>query len=57
MSDKSAFITRGITAYAHLLVKYPGRVLLTLITLGLAGAWGWAHLGIEPDQLALISQR
>ena len=56
MSDKSAFITRGITAYAHVLVKYPGRVLLALIALGLAGSWLTAKLTIEPDQLALISQ-
>ena len=56
VSDKSAFITRGITAYAHLLVKYPGKVLLTLVALGLAGSWLTAKLSIEPDQLALISQ-
>ena len=56
MSDKSAFITRGITAYAHLLVKFPGRVLLALIALGIVGSWLTAHLTIEPDQLSLISQ-
>lgn len=56
MSDKSAFITRGMTAYARLLVNFPGRVLLTLIALGVAGTWLTTKLTIESDQLALISQ-
>ncbi len=55
-SDKSAFITRGITAYARLLVRFPGRVLVTLILLGIAGSWLTSKLTIEPDQLSLISQ-
>ncbi len=56
MSDKSAFITRGITAYARLLVRFPGKVLLTLLVLGIGGAWLTSRLTIESDQLALISQ-
>lgn len=56
MSDKSAFITRGMTAYARLLVRAPGKVLLTLLFLGVAGTWLTTRLTIESDQLALISQ-
>lgn len=56
MSDKSAFLTRGMTAYARLLVKWPGRVLALLLTLGVLGTWLTTKLTIESDQLALISQ-
>ena len=56
MSDKSAFITRGLAVYAQLLVKFPGRVLLTLIVVGALGTWLTTTLTIEPDQLSLISQ-
>ncbi len=56
MSDKSAFITRGIAAYARLLVNAPGKVLLGLVALGIAGTLLTMQLSIEPDQLSLISQ-
>ncbi|MFO0595619.1 MAG: MMPL family transporter [Myxococcaceae bacterium] len=56
MSDKSAFITRAITAYANLLVKHPGRVLLVLLSLGVGSGWLASKLTIESDQLSLISQ-
>lgn len=56
MSDKSAFITRAITAYANILVKYPGRVLLTLLVVGAISAGLASTLTIESDQLSLISQ-
>ncbi len=56
MSDKSAFITRGLTTYANLVVGHPGKVLLVLFALGIGSTWLSAKLTLESDQLALISQ-
>lgn len=56
MSDKSAFITRAITAYANAIVKYPARVLGALLLIGGLSLFLATRLTIESDQLSLISQ-
>jgi hypothetical protein len=56
MSDKSAFITRAITGYANILVKYPGRVLAALLLIGAVNLYLATRLTLESDQLSLISQ-
>lgn len=56
MSDKSAFITRGLTSYANLVVAHPGKVLLVLFALGVGSTTLATKLTLESDQLALISQ-
>lgn len=56
MSDKSVFLTRAMTAYARLLVNHPGKVLLSLLALGVVSGWLTTKLTIESDQLSLISQ-
>ncbi len=56
MSDKSAFLTRGLAAYARLLVGHPGKVLLALLALGVGATWLTVNLRLESDQLSLISQ-
>lgn len=56
MSDPSAFITRGITAYARFVVHRAGTVLLLLLALTAVSTWLTLQLTIESDQLSLISQ-
>lgn len=56
MSDKSAFITRGLTAYANLVVKHPAKVLGLLLALGVGSTLLAMNLRLESDQLSLISQ-
>ncbi|MHB8878665.1 MAG: MMPL family transporter, partial [Myxococcaceae bacterium] len=56
MSDKSAFLTRAASAYAKFILRHPGKVLLFLLTLGVAATWATTRLTIEPNQLDLISQ-
>jgi predicted RND superfamily exporter protein len=56
MSDKSAFLTRGLAAYAHLVVAHPGKVLALLLALGAGATWLTTQLTLESDQLSLISQ-
>lgn len=56
MSDKSAFITRWLTAYANLIVRAPGKVLLVLLGLGVGSTLLALNLRLESDQLSLISQ-
>jgi uncharacterized protein len=56
MSDKSAFLSRAASAYARMILRNPGKVLLLLVGLGAAAAWATTRLTIEPNQLDLISQ-
>ncbi len=56
MSDKSAFLTRGTSAYARFVVAKPGTVLIALLVLGAVATFLTTRLTIESDQLALISQ-
>src|SRR4051812_24776236 len=55
-SEKAAFITHGAEAWARVIVKRPGAVLLSLVALGIVATWATLHLTIEKDQLKLISQ-
>lgn len=55
-TDKGAFITRWATAWAKLIVTYPGRVLAVLIALGVLSTYLTTTLTLETDQLQLISQ-
>lgn len=56
MSDKSAFLTRWLTAYANLVVAHPAKVLLVLFALGVSSTVLALNLTLESDQLSLISQ-
>lgn len=56
MSDKGAFITRWVTAYARAITGNPGKTLLILLALGVVSTWLTTQLTLESDQLALISQ-
>src|SRR5438876_237734 len=56
MSDKGAFITRWVTAYARAITSHPGKTLLLLLALGVFSAYLTSKLTLESDQLALISQ-
>ncbi len=56
MSDKSAFLTRAMAAYARLIVKRPGQVFALLLALGAVATYLTTTLTIESDQLSLISQ-
>src|SRR4029079_222259 len=55
-SEKAAFITHGAEAWARVIVKRPGTVLLALVALGVVATWATTRLTIEKDQLKLISQ-
>lgn len=55
-TDKAAFLTRWTEAWARLIVRHPGAVLLTLLVLGAAATYATSKLTIESDQLKLISQ-
>src|SRR5262249_49253039 len=55
-SEKAAFITHGAEAWARVIVKRPGTVLLAILALTVAGTWATTRLTIEKDQLKLISQ-
>jgi uncharacterized protein len=55
-SEKAIFITHGAEAWARLIVKRPGLVLLCILALSGVATWATMHLTIEKDQLKLISQ-
>src|SRR3954466_16254867 len=55
-SEKAAFLTHGAEAWARVIIKRPGTVLLTILALTVAATWATLHLTIESDQLKLISQ-
>ncbi|MBL8950111.1 MAG: MMPL family transporter [Myxococcaceae bacterium] len=55
-TDKAAFITRWAEAWARLIVKRPGAVLVTLVLLGIGAGYASSKLSLESDQLKLISQ-
>jgi predicted RND superfamily exporter protein len=55
-TDKAAFITRWAEAWARLIVKHPGAVLITLLVLGAGATYCTSKLTLESDQLKLINQ-
>ncbi len=51
-----SFVTRAQAAYARLIVRRPGTILITLIVVFLASLWGTTKLTIDSNQLNLIDQ-
>ncbi len=54
--SESSLSTRAAKAYAGLIVRHPGKVLLTLAVLGVLATVAMSRLTINSNQLDLISQ-
>src|SRR5947208_3172295 len=55
-TDKAAFITHWAEAWARLIVRNPGAVLVGLLVAGAGATYATSKLTLESDQLKLISQ-